>query len=100
MIIILSLLQDNWIGVIHHVAGEHEWGDGECNHGPLVAAETGRIFLKKDSKALEAIRRVVLDPQFLKSLASLCEFQVLKMYWILLRNTCKVKHNKLNCTLA
>ncbi len=75
MIIILSLLRDNWIGVIHHVAGEHEWGDGECNHRPLVAAETGKIFLKKDSKALEAIRRVVLDPQFLSPLHHYVNFR-------------------------
>jgi hypothetical protein len=68
-------LQDDWIGVIHHVAGEHEWGDDECNHGPLVAAKTGKTVLKKDSKALEAIRSVVLDPRFLSPLHHYVNFR-------------------------
>ena len=49
--------------MLHHVAGEHEWADGECNHGPLVETETDKVFLDKNSKALEAIRKIVTDPK-------------------------------------
>ena len=50
-----------------HIAGEHEWIDGECDHGLQVAAETGKTYLDKNSKAFEAILKVVLDQKFLKS---------------------------------
>ena len=53
--------------LLHHIAGEHEWIDRECDHGPLVAAEIGKTYLDKNSKAFEAIRKVVLDQKFLKS---------------------------------
>ena len=49
--------------MIHHVAGEHEWLNGECDHGVLVSTETDKTCLKKNSKALEAIRKVVINPQ-------------------------------------
>jgi hypothetical protein len=29
------------------VAGEHEWADGECNHGPLVETEKEKPILNK-----------------------------------------------------
>ena len=54
--------------MLHHVAGEHEWVEGECNHGPLVDTESDKTFLHKDSKALEEIRKIVIDPRFLKTL--------------------------------
>ena len=54
--------------MLHHVAGEHEWAEGKCNHGPLVDTEMDKIFLDKNSKALEAIRKIVTDPKFLKAL--------------------------------
>ena len=60
--------QDSWFGVLHHIAGEHEWIDGECEHGPLVANEEGKTYLNKNSKAFEAVRNIVLDQRFLKSL--------------------------------
>lgn len=31
-----------WIGVIHHVCGEHEWENGECSHGQLTEVEEGK----------------------------------------------------------
>ena len=67
VIIALFIFEDNWLGVLHHIAGEHEWLDGECVHGPLVA-EGGKTYLNKNSKAFEAIRNIVLDQRFLKSL--------------------------------
>lgn len=32
------------MGVIHHVVGEHEWAEGQCNHGPLVETESEKTF--------------------------------------------------------
>ena len=58
--------QDNCFGVLHHVAGEHEWANGECNHGPLVKTETEKVFLIKNTKALEAIQKKLQTQNFLK----------------------------------
>lgn len=52
---------------MHHIAGEHEWVDGECEHGPLVATEVGKTYLDKNSRSFEEIQKVVLDQKFLKS---------------------------------
>jgi hypothetical protein len=52
----LSFFKDSWLGVLHHIAGEHEWVDGECEHGPLVATEVDKTYLDKNSKAFETLR--------------------------------------------
>lgn len=57
-----------WFGVLHHVVGEHEWHDGQCSHGPLTSAETGKPLIAKDSKAMEALRKVVMDKRWIESL--------------------------------
>ena len=57
------------------MAGEHEWADGECNHGSLVETEKEKPILNKNSKALNAIRKVVTDPKFLKSLDQYVTFR-------------------------
>ena len=61
-------LQDMWLGVLHHVVGEHVWSDGQCSHGPLTASETAKPQLEKGSKAMEALTKVVFDKKWLKSL--------------------------------
>ena len=53
--------------MLHHIAGEDEWVDGECEHGPVVSMEEGKTYLDKNSKAFEEIRKVVLDQKFIKS---------------------------------
>ena len=63
-----SVLQNMWFGVLHHVVGEHEWHDGQCSHGPLTAAETGKKLLEKGSKAMDALRKVVMDKRRVESL--------------------------------
>ena len=50
-----------WLGVLHHVVGEHEWSDGECSHGPLSASEPAKPLLEKGSKAMEALTKVIFD---------------------------------------
>jgi len=57
------------------VAGEHEWADGECNPGPLVETEKEKPILNKNSKALDAIRKIVTDPKFLKTLDKYVTFR-------------------------
>lgn len=43
---LLTITQDVWLGIIHHVCGEHEWEDGECSHGQLTEAENGKPILE------------------------------------------------------
>lgn len=59
-----------WQGVLHHVCGEHEWAQGHCEHEALDDEEdnSSRKYLSKDSKALAALRKIVLDPKWLKTL--------------------------------
>ena len=56
----LSELKEMWFGVVHHVCGEHEWGDSSCIHGPLTSEEP-KEYLSKKSKAAEALRNVVYE---------------------------------------
>ncbi|KAK3751371.1 hypothetical protein QZH41_010466 [Actinostola sp. cb2023] len=63
-----ELLKDVWIGVIHHVCGEHEWEDGQCTHGPLTHTEESKPVLEKTSKSAKAIREIVFDRDWLRSL--------------------------------
>ncbi|KAK3747403.1 hypothetical protein QZH41_012086 [Actinostola sp. cb2023] len=53
-------LKDSWISIIHHICGEHEWESGQCPHEP-IEGEDNNPYLTKDSKAAEAIRKIVFD---------------------------------------
>ena len=64
-----------WFGIMHHVCGEHEWEDGECSHGQLTEAESGKTILAKDSKAAEELRKIVLDRDWLKTLQHYVKFR-------------------------
>lgn len=64
----VSYVQNKWFGVLHHLVGEHEWHDGQCSHGPLTAAENGKPILDKGSKAMEALRKVIMDKRWVESL--------------------------------
>ena len=77
---------------------EHEWVDGECNHGPLVENERDKPVLDKNSKALEALRRVVIDPRFLKSLHQYVTFIYVPLGMKALPNKA-LKFNLVNYTL-
>ena len=61
-------VQNKWFGVLHHLVGEHEWHDGQCSHGPLTAAENGKPPLDKGSRAMEALRKVIMDKRWVESL--------------------------------
>ncbi|XP_020624359.1 uncharacterized protein LOC110061841 [Orbicella faveolata] len=68
-------LRDMWLGVTHHVCGEHEWVEGECSHGPLVSTEQGKTFLEMDSKSHKAVHDIVMDRAWLKTLAFYVKFR-------------------------
>ena len=65
---LVSYVQNKWFGVLHHVVGEHEWHDGQCSHGPLTSAENGKPLLDKGSKAMDALRKVIMDKRWVESL--------------------------------
>ncbi|CAB4044269.1 Hypothetical predicted protein, partial [Paramuricea clavata] len=69
-----KLAKDSWLGVLHHIAGEHDWVDGEYEHGPLVANEVDKTYLDKNSNAIESLRKVILDQKFLKGLPKYVTF--------------------------
>ena len=66
--VFVSYVQNKWFGVLHHVVGEHEWHDGQCSHGPLTAAENGKPLLDKGSKAMDALRKVIMDKRWVENL--------------------------------
>ncbi|PFX12751.1 hypothetical protein AWC38_SpisGene23241, partial [Stylophora pistillata] len=65
-----------WFGVLHHVCGEHNWAEGECRHYPEETPSNGKTYLKKSSKALAALRKVVLDKKWLSNLAFYVRFRL------------------------
>ena len=75
-------LQDLWRGILHHVVNEHEWAlddgksSGKCIHECLTEEERKEPWLKKNSKAHNALQKVVLSKQFLKHISLLYKFQV------------------------
>ena len=58
-------MQSMWLGVMHHVCGEHEWSDGQCSHGPLTTLEDGNEYIQRDSKATKALREIWVPNQWL-----------------------------------
>ena len=65
---LFHMYRTKWFGVLHHLVGEREWHDGQCSHGPLTAAENGKPILDKGSKAMEALRKVIMDKRWVESL--------------------------------
>ena len=64
-----------WLGVVHHVVGEHKWADSQCSHGPLTASEDGKTYLAKGSKSVEAVQKGVFDDKWLNSLIHYVTFR-------------------------
>ena len=79
---LLFLMQEMWIGVIHHVCGEHEWENGQCSHGQLTEVEEGKQILAKDSKAAKELRKIVFDAQWLKYLQHYVKFRYVLPIWM------------------
>lgn len=71
----VTKLKQMWIGVIHHVCGEHEWENGECSHGQLTEVEEGKEILAKDSKAAEELRKIIFDAEWLNGMEHYVRFR-------------------------
>ena len=70
----LNCKKETWVGVLHHVCGEHTWATGQCKHDPL-GDESSKKYLEKNSKAMAALRKIVLDPKWLSSLHFYVKFR-------------------------
>ena len=66
------------MGVVHHVCGEHEWAGGACLHGKLD--EINKTPLSKGSKAMESLRKVLLDKKLMDSLQFYTRFRLVFFY--------------------
>ena len=64
--------------MLHHVCGEHTWATGQCKHDPL-SDESAKKYLEKNSKAMAALRKIVLDPKMAEFTSFLCEIQVMSL---------------------
>ena len=62
-----------WIGVLHHVCGEHEWAGSKCSHGEID--DSDKTPLKKATKTMDSLRDVVLDKKFKDNLQFYTRFR-------------------------
>ncbi|XP_022339797.1 uncharacterized protein LOC111134747 [Crassostrea virginica] len=72
-----------WVGVLHHVVGEHEWflpyndtGVSACSHDPLTGEAKGdKEWMVKGSPPHEALRKVILDKRLLHNIPYYLNFR-------------------------
>ena len=57
------------------MCGEHEWEDGQCYHGPLTHTEDRKPILQKTSKSAQAVRDIVFDSDWLRTLQHYVNFR-------------------------
>ena len=68
-------LQTKWIGLLHHISGEHERETGECDHEQLDEQEEHLPYFDKHGKDFEAVQKIVLDKQWIESLRHYVRFR-------------------------
>ena len=56
------------MGIVLNVCGDHEWNEGQYSHGPLTEMEGEKEYLEVDSQAAKELKKILLDPEWLKSL--------------------------------
>ncbi|KXJ13785.1 hypothetical protein AC249_AIPGENE13315 [Exaiptasia diaphana] len=61
-------LKNAWLGIVHHICGEHEWAEGKCAHGPLTELENSKKCLSQGSKSFKAVQDIILNHKWLDSL--------------------------------
>ena len=61
-------LQKLWVGVIHHVCGDHEWAEGCCHHEPMSEPGEGKQWVDPTSPASDQLRDIIFDNRWLNSL--------------------------------
>ncbi|XP_042602788.1 uncharacterized protein LOC122141038 [Cyprinus carpio] len=65
---------DMWVGVLHHVTGEHTWALGECKHGPLLD-DRDKELIESGSVAHERLAEIILDERWLKVVPKYLNFR-------------------------
>ncbi|XP_063043368.1 uncharacterized protein LOC134437766 [Engraulis encrasicolus] len=81
-----SQFMDMWLGLLHHVIGEHEWSLDSCDHGPLgetrVTCDHGPLedsrdkdWMEADGLAHQRLREIVLDARWLKNIDKYLHFR-------------------------
>ncbi|XP_059400179.1 uncharacterized protein LOC132131987 [Carassius carassius] len=65
---------DMWVGVLHHVTGEHTWALGECKHGPLLN-DRDKELIESGSVAHERLAEIILDERWLKVVPKYLNFR-------------------------
>jgi hypothetical protein len=70
----ILFIKTEWINVLKHVTNVHTWYNGQCSHGPLDDVGE-RQWINKDLAAMQALRDIVLDKKFLKTLPFYTRFR-------------------------
>ncbi|XP_065109333.2 uncharacterized protein [Paramisgurnus dabryanus] len=65
---------DMWVGLLHHVTGEHTWALGECQHGPLLDSRE-KDWIESGSVAHERLAEIILDERWLKVVPKYLRFR-------------------------
>ncbi|XP_065150413.1 uncharacterized protein [Paramisgurnus dabryanus] len=65
---------DMWVGLLHHVTGEHSWALGSCHHGPLVEPRE-KEWIEPNSEAHQKLREIILDARWLKDVPKYLHFR-------------------------
>ena len=63
-----------WIGLLHHVTGEHEWSLDACQHGPLGEYRE-KEWLGKGSVAYEVLSEIIFSECWLKEVHKFLHFR-------------------------
>lgn len=63
-----------WIGLLHHVTGEHEWSLDACQHGPLEE-HRDKGWIEKGSVAHQALSEIILNERWLKDVHKYLHFR-------------------------
>jgi len=68
-----EVLRERWISLLYHVTNQHTWDHHDfyhqCDHEPLASDEKRKKkWLRQGSPALEALRKVVMDPRLVKDI--------------------------------
>ena len=74
------MLQEKWVGLLHHVTNEHEWLFGECEHEALTGPPTDTngqeiAYFSPQEPAFQVLRKIVTDRRWLESLKSYTRFR-------------------------
>ena len=75
------ILKEKWMALLHHVQGCHVWTTGHCEHDelthdPIIDTDGNAVEnFHADEPALERLRDVVLDRQWMQSMQYYSRFR-------------------------